>query len=162
METKKGLAIASFIIVLVCFLAAIISDIAVFSNVILTFIGGIIISGIVFVFLCVMMIASFILIFGIFLVKEYGFWPLHVSIGLFKEILGGIEVTGEQVMVFTTIRIAILVLLVVALILAGIAKHKTEEVPKVPLRGMSVTATVFSIMGIVAAVSLLVLTSFVV
>ena len=157
---KKALSITSFIIVMVCLLTAIISDIAIFSNVLLTILGGIIISVIVFVFLVAAFVVSFILIFGFYLVGEYGFWPLNLSFSLFKEILNDIQITADQIATFRVFRIIFLVLCIIALILSIIALHKDEMIPgKVPLKGMSRVAMIFAIMGIVVAAGMLAVTS---
>ena len=86
------------------FLAAIF-DVIAFKDTILTFIGGIIISAAAFVVLCILFLISFILIFGFYLVKTEGFWPLPLSIEFFKEVMGEVKVTAEQIAMFRIFRI---------------------------------------------------------
>ena len=159
-SNKKACSIIAFVTVMVTLLLAIIVDIAIFAQVILTFIGGIFISVIAFVVLFMLMIVSFVFIFGFYLAKEYGFWPLSLSFQFFKEILADIQITPEQVATFRGWRIAFLILCIFSLIMAIIALHKDEMInEKVPLKGMSVTALVFSIMGIVTALGMIAVTS---
>ena len=156
---KRILAIISFSLVMGSLLIALITDVAIFSDVLKTFIGGIIISCIAFIFLFVFMIASIIFIFGIFLLKEYGFWPLTLSLQLFREILNDIQITQEQLASFRGLRVVFLIVCIVAFILAIVAKHKDEPNEKVPLKPMSVIALIFSIFGILVAISMLSLTA---
>ena len=159
-SNKKACSIIAFVTVMLTLLAAIIVDFAVFSQVILTFIGGIFISAIAFVVLFILMIFSFVLVFGFYLAEQYGFWPLTLSIQFFKEILADIKITPEQVAIFRGWRIAFLILCIFALIMAIIALHKDEMISKkVPLKGMSVVAMIFAIMGIVTALGMIAITS---
>ena len=159
MKAKKVLAIISFTLVMSALLFVIITDISIFYKAILAVVGGIIVSIFAFFFLFIFMILSIVLVFGVFIIKEYGFWPLNFSLGLFKEVLGGIEISSEQMGMFVIFRIIVLVILVATLIMSCIAKHRSEEIPKPPLRGMSVAATVLSIMGIVSGFIALLITA---
>ena len=110
------------------------------------------------ILLCIAMVITCIFIFGIFLLKENGFWPLKVTIDAFKDIIHSIEITSEQISTFQTLRIVFLIVCITTLILSAIAKHQPKGT-KVPLRGMSVATFVLSILGILAAFSLLVISS---
>ncbi len=159
-SNKKALAIISFVTVMITLLVAIISDVVIFSEALGIFLGGTIISVIAFIILFVAMIVSFILIFGVYLVKEHGFWPLTLSFNLFKDILKDIQITPAQIATFRGWRIAFLVICVITMIIAIVALHKDEMISKkVPLKGMSVCALILSILGILTAISLLVITS---
>ena len=70
-SNKKACSIIAFVTVMVTLLLAIIVDFAIFAQVILTFIGGIFISVIAFVVLFMLMIVSFVFIFGFYLAEEY-------------------------------------------------------------------------------------------
>ena len=159
-SNKKACSIIAFVTVMVTLLAAIIVDIAVFAEVIAMFLAGIFVSVCAFIFLFILMIASFIFIFGFYLAEQYGFWPLTLSFQFFKEILADIQITPEQVAVFRGWRIAFLILCIFALIMAIIALHKDEMISKkVPLKGMSVTALIFAILGILTAFGMIAITS---
>lgn len=159
MKYQKALSIISFILMIVALLTAVITDFVLFKDAIFTFIGAIVISIIIFIFLIFAMLVSFILIFGVFLVKENGFWPLSVTLGVFKDILNDITITSEQVSSFITIRIILLIICIITLVMSIIAKHKVKDQTKVPLKGMSVVTFIFSILGILSAASLLIIAS---
>ena len=159
-SNKKACSIIAFVVVMVTLLAAIITDIAIFSQIILTFLAGIFLSAVAFCVLFVFMIISFVLVFGFYLIGEYGFWPLTWSFELFKMVLSDIKITPEQVAIFRGWRIAFLILCIFALIMAIIALHKDEMISKkVPLKGMSVVALVFAIMGIIVALGMIAIAS---
>ena len=159
-SNKKALAIISFSVTLTVLLAAIISDIAIFADAILTFIAGTIVAAVAFVFLIILMIMSCILVFGIIILQNHGFWPLNLTYEFYQEMLHDIKISPEQISLFQGLRIAFLIICIITLILASIALHKDEMInEKVPLKGMSVVALIFSILGIVTAIGMLVITS---
>lgn len=159
MGIKKGLSIAAFVIVMLALVIAVITDIAIFSNVIKTFLAAIILSSVLFVFLVAAFLVSFILIFGFYLVKEHGFWPLNVSMNTFKEILSEIEITASQLASFKGVRIGLLIACGIALIIAIVAKSIRLEDGKKPLNGMATTAMVFAILGLAVGAAMLALTN---
>ena len=159
-SNKKTCSIISFVIVVLSLLTAIISDFVIFRDAILTFFGGILLSIGGFIIMFVAMIVSCMFVFGVYLLNQYGFWPLTMSVNLFKEILGSIQITPEQIATFRGWRIALLILCIAALILAIMALHKDEMISKkVPLKGMSVVALIFAILGIVAAIGAITISS---
>ena len=159
-SNKKACSIISFVIVMLSLLTAIISDIIIFHDAILVFFGGILLSIGGFIIMFVAMIVSCMFVFGVYLLNQYGFWPLTMSANLFKEILGSIQITPEQIATFRGWRIALLILCIVALILAIMALHKDEMISKkVPLKGMSVVALIFAILGIVASIGAIAISS---
>ena len=78
-------------------LLAIIMDLLALKDVILTFIGAIIISAAALVIMFVAFIISIIFVFGFYLLKEHGFWPVKVALNLFKDVLGDIHITANDV-----------------------------------------------------------------
>ena len=159
MGAKKGLSIASFIIVMLALIIAVITDIAIFSNVLKTFIAAIILSSVIFVILVAAFLVSFILIFGFYLVEKHGFWPLTVSMNAFKGILSDVEITASQLGAFKGARIGLLIACVIALIIAIVAKSIRLEDGKKPKNGLATTAMVFAILGLVVGTTMLVLTN---
>ena len=159
-DYRKILAIIAFVLVMVTLVVAIISDIAIFAETIMTFVFGTLFAVLAFVVLVVAMLASCILIFGVYLLSEHGFWPLDLSIKLYKEILDSIHITEQQVIAFRGFRIAFLIICVITFIMAIIALHKDELIsPKVPLKGMSIVALILSILGILTAAGSIAVTS---
>lgn len=159
-DYRKVLAIIAFTLVLVTLVVAIISDIAIFAETIMTFVFGTLFSVFAFFFLVIAMLASCILVFGIYLLKEHGFWPLDLTIKLYKEILDSIHLTEQQVITFRGFRIAFLIICVITFIMAIVALHKDELIsPKVPLKGLSIVALILSILGIITAIGSIAITS---
>ena len=160
-KVQKAFAITSFSLVMTSLLVAIITDFAIFSEAILTFVAAIILSGIAFVVLFIAMIVTIIFIFGVVLLQQYGFWPLNLSVQFFKEIIGSATISYSQLTAFLGVRIAILVLCIIGVVLASIAKHRNKESKdKPPLKGLSVVATIFGIIGIVVAIGMILITAF--
>lgn len=171
-RTKKHssshiLAIIALCLAIFAIVLAVIFDITAFADVVLQFIAALILPVIAFVVLFMAMIVSFILIFGVYLVKEYGFWPLSLSIQFFKEILADIKVTTDQIETFRGLRV-VLILICIAIIVLGIvakslAKNDSEKgvIPRVvgSTKGMAKAATILGILGIIVSVAALVIIS---
>ena len=152
----------SFGLVWFTILLAILFDFIAFKDVILHFIAGIIVTGIAFVVLTMFFVASFALIFGFILVKDYGFWPFNLTINLFKDIMGDIQVTAEAVQLFTTLRIIICVVCVAIIVLAIIAKFYIKKDKEMKLYritdntvALSTTALTMGIIGLLMSLSLI-------
>ena len=147
------------------FLAAIF-DLIAFKDTILTFIAGIVVSAAAFVVLCVLFLISFILIFGFYLVQKEGFWPLPLSIEFFKEVMGEVKVTAEQIAMFRTFRIVLIVLCIATLIVAIVGKVMTKKDIKAGLvkrlksvDGYATTAIVLTIIGALVSMATIAITS---
>jgi hypothetical protein len=69
----KILAIIAFSLTIAAIVVAIILDVTIFAEAILAFIAGCVISALAFFLLVIVFIASFILVFGFFLLEKYGF-----------------------------------------------------------------------------------------
>ena len=159
-SNKKACSIIAFVTVMLTLLATIIVDVAVFSNVIMMVLAALFLSAVVFVFLFIMLILSLLLIFGFSTLEQYGFWPLTWSFEVFKFAINEIEITSQQIAIFRGWRIAFLILCIFALIMAIIALHKDEMISKkVPLKGMSIVALIFAILGIVVASGMIAIAS---
>ena len=158
MGYKKALSIISFILVMLALVTAIVTDIVIFKDAIVTFISAIIVGAATFVFMIIAMVLSIMLIFGVFLLEQNGFWPLDLAVNAFKEVLQDIVITPDQIHTFITLRIVLLIVCITTLVLSSIAKHHKKG-EKVPLRGMSIVTFIFSILGIVAAFGLIVIAS---
>ena len=117
----------SFGMVWFALLLAVIFDFIAFKDVILHFVAGIIVTGIAFVFLTVMFVASFILVFGFLIIDDYGFWPLKLTVSLFKDILGDIHISAESVQLFFIFRIILFVICIAIVVLAIIAKAYIKQ-----------------------------------
>lgn len=150
----KVLALVSFCTVFGLIFVSIITDLVIFKDFILTFIGGMIITGVVFIILFIGFVLSILLVFGVGIVKDSGFWPLSISISLSKEILDDVYMSEDQIRTFIVLRIAIIIMLISMFILAIVANimHKRrikENDPNIrKIKPFTVVAIVYSILAI--------------
>ena len=161
----KTLSILSLVLAIISIFLAVLFDFISFKDAILHFVGGIIISCIVFVFLVAFFIVSFILIFGFYLVKLYGFLPLSISINLFKEIMGDIVITNEQIITFRIFRFILLAICITILIISIIARIKIKKEKEVGLifsrsvKNMAKSATILAIIGLIISLVAIIISS---
>ena len=161
-EERNGVVIAAKIIACIVFSlvmlalgAAIVSDIVVFAQQILAFIGACIASVIVFAFACFLMIVSCMLIFGIFLLENYGFWPIQWASGVFKDIMGDNLPTQGQIELMVIIRVILIITCIFVFIgsivclsmNASVKRHNPEQRSKL-VSAFGVLSLVFSILGL--------------
>ena len=162
-KAAQIIAIIVFALVFSALATAIISDVIVFAQQILGFIAACIMAVVVFIFACVLMLFSIVLIFGIYLLGEYGFWPIAWSLQVFKEILADNKVTSDQIMIFGSIRIVLIILCVVGVILAIVALSINKSVKKEERASITkpfgTLGLIFSILGLLAAVGMLAIVS---
>ena len=164
-KTAKTLAIVAMVSAFAAIILAIIFDIIAFKEVILQFIASLILPVIAFVFLCIAMIASIVFIFGILLIKEYGFWPLTLSIDFFKQLLSEIKVSHEAIQLFTAFRFVLIFICVCIIIVAVVSKammgqqdgELDENGKKIKrkngVKSMSSVGLVFGILGLIVSLS---------
>ena len=163
----KALSIVALCMVLVSIPLAVIFDFVIFKDVILQFIAALILPVIAFFVLFVAMIASFIFVFGIFLVDSYGFWPLTLAINFFKEILSDIKVTNDQIMAFRVLRVFLIIICVTIMVLSIITKILAKKAikagvePKVMRgnKGRATASIVLAILGLIVSIGALAITS---
>lgn len=170
-ESKKTrpyeiISLVSFIMCFVAIIFAIIVDLTSFKEVILNLIAAIIVPSILFMMLTVLFFASFVFIFGFYLVKIHGFWPTKITISFFKEILKDIVFAPNDKTRFMTLRIvliAICALILVSAIISKILKNidvkKNSIKPKLNNSKLSTTAIILSSLGIIVSIGAIVMFS---
>lgn len=168
LTTSQKLAVIALCLIFGVMLLAILFDFIALKDVILQFVATIIVGALAFVILCIFFAISFVLIFGFFLVEEHGFWPLSLTLDLFKDMFGDIQITVEQLQLFRIFRIILLVLCVAILVLSIISKYMINKDIKEGLFkkynskiGVANTAMTFSIMGIIFSVGAIVISNFI-
>lgn len=161
-KTTKTLAITCFILVLSALASALISDAIVVGQAILGFALALVISIVVFFFAIICMFISIVLVFGIYLLENNGFWPIDWAKNAFDEVMKDYEVTQGQLNDLFVIRIILLVVCIAAFVIAIIAikrikkeKKKEPSIKVVPYKGFAISSLVFSILGIIACGSAL-------
>ena len=165
-KVAKIIAIVIFSTVVACLVLALVTDIAIFSNQILAFIGGCLgaigafIIGIVFLFF------SIVLIFGVYLLEQQGFWPLTWASNAFHSAIADAPITAGQLEALVAIRIVIIVLCTICfgcsiavLALAKKAKKENPDIKQGLSRTFGILTLIFSILGIFAALTLILLLS---
>ena len=164
-KTAKTLAIVSMASAFAAILLAIVFDAIAFKEVILQFVASLILPIMAFVVLFIAMIASIICVFGILLLKEYGFWPLTLSIEFFKQLLSEIKVSADALHTFIIFRAVLLVICLCIIILAIASKalsgpkeknvdEKGKRIKrKDGARAMSTVGLIFGILGLVVSLS---------
>ena len=161
-KTAKIIAISCFSLLMGSLLFATISDVIIFSEQLLHFIGGIIVTGMLFILMVIFFAISFVLIFGFYLVKTEGFWPLKVTINAFKEIMGDITFSSSQLTTLTNIRWSLLIVCllcfassIVSLSLRKAAIKNGFVDKNRHIKKFDVVTLIFSILGV--GISLIVL-----
>ena len=158
----KIFAIVSFVLVFVSIFLAVVFDFVAFKEAVLQFVASLIMPCLAFVVLLMAMVASIIFIFGIVLLKEYGFWPLSLSIQFFKEIIGDIKITSSQIQLFITFRIILLVLCLIVITLAIAARtlsKKNQEAGSRLVKVMSTVSIILAILGIIVSIGMIVISA---
>lgn len=170
----NGLATAARIIAIIIFslimaslVTAIATDLSIFSEQIFGFFGACIASAIVFLFGCVLMLFSIMLVFGFYLLNSEGFWPGRWATAAFYDVMKDIKITQVQLNALITIRILLLTICIVvfiasivALSLAKSARKKDPEIRQGLTKTFSILSLIFSIFGAMASgVLLLILTA---
>lgn len=165
-KATKTLATICFYLILAALVSAIISDIIILNQQILGFIVAIIASVVVFLFAIFLMLVSIILIFGIYLLKQDGFWPTTWANNTFHEVMSDYQITQGQLNDLFVIRIILLVVCITALVIAIIAKARIKkEKKKDPelkvghYKGFATASIVLSILGVLACSGIAVILS---
>lgn len=164
----KIIAIICFILIMSALATALISDAIVVGQAILGFVLALIISVVVFFFAIICMFISIILVFGIYLLGDRGFWPLDWAKNAFDEVMRDYEVTQAQINTLITIRIVLLAICLVVFILAIIVvshvkkiKKQDKTINRKPTAGFGTASLVLSILGIIASGCMLVIFNFI-
>ena len=152
----KILSIIVFSLIMSALLTALISDGIILSKQLFGFIFALVASAIVFVFAIICMIISIMLIFGAYLLKSEGFWPMKWTVSAYKSIMADYVLTAEQIHSALVIRIILLVICVivfiasiVALAMLKRAKKNNKEIKRKMETAFSVLALIFSIFGMI-------------
>ena len=163
-KVARVISIVIFSTVMACLVLALVTDFSIFAQQIFAFIGGCIAAVAAFVLGFVFMIFSIVLIFGVYLLEQQGFWPLTWASNAFHSALHDNPVTHDQVVALISTRIVIAVLCficfvlsIVVLALAKKAKKENPDVRQSLAKTFGILTLVFSILGVFASVTLILL-----
>ena len=158
-EPGKGLATAARAIGIVVFTftmlalnIAIITDIALFAEQILTIFVGFIVACIVFVVMLVLYFLSIILVFGVYLTETYGFWPLTVASDLYQQALQESVISDEQISLMLAIRMILLVICILCFIGAIVSASLKKSAKKRGFAGKTKGTTAFATLALIFSI----------
>lgn len=162
----RTLAIIALTVILVMIPLTLVLDFIAMHDTILQFIGGLFAAVVLTVFLMLAFLVSLVLIFGIIILQNRGFWPLNAALNVFKQIMGSITVEEKAIQLFIIFRAIVIVVCIVVLIIALIAKSKVKA-ENVELKtkemnsalSISKAATALSIIGLVLSAVMILLVS---
>ena len=158
-QKTKTLATVCFYLVIGALVAALLSDIIIVGGQILTFISALFGAAIVFIIGFCLFIVSCVLIFGIYLFGEYGFWPLSWAAQTFDNIMSENPITVQQINILIGIRAALLAICLFGIIASAIVKSRLKWERKInkgvnqrPARAYSGVSLGLSIMGLIVSI----------
>ena len=158
----KILAIVCFSLIMAALVAAIVSDAIIVGQSILGFVLSLIIAVIAFIVGVILMIISCMLIFGIYLLDQEGFWPIAWAERAFKDVMKDYQVTQAQIDTLITIRIVLLVICISVFIMSIIVvrhvkkiKKQDKTINRKPTSGFGTASLVLSILGMIASLGVL-------
>lgn len=161
-KAAKVISIVCFVMVLLALLAAVVIDIFTFLETIMAFIGGLIAAAVVFILLFFLMIISIIFIFGIYLLGDKGFWPADAAASVLHQAINDARPTAEQLAIFTTTRIILLVvcLLIFVASIVALSLNKTmidgkKRAYNKSTVAFSVISLVLSLLGLIVQIGML-------
>ena len=145
---------------------AIISDAVIFAQQIIAFIFACFASAFAFLAGFILMVFSFVLVFGFFLAEQYGFWPATWATSTFKEIMADNMPTKEQVSAMTIIRILLIIICLIVFILSIVclsmnkrARKNNVAVKFKRTRSFGTVSLIFSLLGIFMGLAFLLVLS---
>lgn len=158
----KILAIVCFSLIMAALVTAIVSDAIIVGQSILGFVLALIIAAIAFIVGVILMIISCMLIFGIYLLDQEGFWPIAWAESAFKDVMKDYQVTQAQIDTLITIRIVLLVICISVFIMSIIVvrhvkkiKKQDKTINRKPTSGFGTVSLVLSILGTIASLGVL-------
>lgn len=167
-KVAKIIAIVIFSLVFSALLTALVSDIIIIGKFILTFIVAIFIAFVVFVVAFVIMMITIILVFGVYLLEQSGFFPLKWAAHVFNEILKENNLSTIQISEICIIRIVLLVICLIIFVSAIVAlaliknpkRKKGEPRIKTPkhnklTKAFSTVSLIMSILGVFASLTVM-------
>ena len=164
----KILAIVCFSLIMAALVTAIVSDAIIVGQSILGFVLALIIAVIAFIVGVILMIISCILIFGVYLLDQEGFWPITWAERAFKDVMKDYQVTQAQIDTLITIRLVLLAICISVFIMSIIVvrhvkkiKKQDKTINRKPTSGFGKASLVLSILGIIASGCMLVIFNFI-
>lgn len=164
-STAKILAGVSLGLTIFAILLAGLFDFLAFKEAILTFLGGIIVTAAALIMLMIIFCITIIMIFGIIIVQNHGFWPMQYAKNIFTDVMGEVEFIPAQMSAFRIYRIVLIVICVAIIVLSIIALVKYKKELKLGIvkridevKPMATTSLVLAIIGMLISIGAIVVT----
>ena len=129
-RAARILAIIVFSITMSLIVAVFITDGALFAQQIITFITACIGAAAAWIFGIIAFVVSIMMIFGILLIEQYGFWPNTFASNAFKDIMKDAVITNDQLIALKLSRTIFLIFAIIAFIGAIVALSMRKSVAK--------------------------------
>ena len=156
---KKGtvvLASITFSLILAALTTALVTDGVIVGEHIYGFALSMFVSAVVFIMGIILMVVSIMMIFGIIILNNNGFWPYQWSVNTFNEMMKDYPVTQDQIKSLLIVRIVLLIVCLAVLIMACIVTAQIKKARKAdpscrtkPARGFAIVSRILSITGLV-------------
>ena len=163
-KTAKIIAIIAFCLVMSALAIAIISDVVIFAQQIILFVVACFIAAALFIIGILLMFVSIVFVFGVYLLEEYGFWPVNWAFNGFNEVLADAAITQEQANTLILIRVLLIIacvtgfiLAIVCLALSNSAKKDGYQEKQGSTKAFGVISLIFSILGFFAGLIILII-----
>ena len=165
-KVARIMAIVIFSTIFGALTLEIVSDIAIFSDQIMGFIGACISAVGTFIVACVFLFFSIVLVFGVYLLKKDGFWPLIWATSAFHSVLKDYEIAPWQLTTLIGIRVALIIIcflvfvtsIVVLSLMKSVKKENPERKQKLT-KSFGIVSLIFSILGMLAAAGIILIIS---
>ena len=158
----KILAIVCFSLIMAALVTAIVSDAIIVGQSILGFILALLVATVTFIVGVFLMVVSCMLIFGIYLLEDRGFWPVDWAKSAYNDVMKDYQITNAQIDTLTTIRTILLVICIAVFIASIIVvrhvkkiKKQDKTINRKPTSGFGTASLVLSILGIIACLGVM-------
>lgn len=151
-RAARTLAIITFSVVMGALAIALISDGILFSGQIIGFVIACLGSALVFFLGCIAMLFSIVLIFGVYLIKQNGFWPGTWAKNTFLEVMRDYTLEPTQIRALVTIRLVLVILCILGFIAAIVTLALRKAAKKDNPEGKQKLTTTFGVLSLIFSI----------
>lgn len=151
-KAARILSIIAFSLVLAALLSAFIFDIVIFAKQVIVFAFALFAGAAAFVIAIIFMIISLVLIFGIYLLKTEGFWPVQWAKTIYLGIMSENKLSPEQIHQMIVVRIVLVSICVLIFILCIVALALIIKDKKLNKGSKHKLAVAFSIISLILSI----------
>ena len=148
----KAFAIIAFCLVMAALTGAIVCDIAVVGKAIFMFFAAVLLSALAFIIAFFLFIISCVLIFGVYLLDTYGFWPLTFAADFFGRSWRMRRSATKPFRSSIAVHILSLVICLLAFIFSIVALANRRKAKKAGLEDKQKLTTSFGIISLLLSI----------